>query len=266
MKKYAFGFRNFKKENELCPVCGLPLNSCICEDEPELKCPNTTDCNIVTCNRFGCGESYCSTHDSHICKAIDHHYCQFEECENIANIRCMYCEKYFCDEHLFNHGCEPYIKIKLKNIPINEYVIELKSSELKELFSAENVRIDDCYLIPPEGYSGDDFILKRINDDSYSCLVKADGNFKLKWFTGQGEPEKTITNVYLNIVFKYIKKESEVYQWGCNLGWVVSNEDPLENKFYVDPTNITFETESKYELKGKVEYLIEIVDTHNIDK
>lgn len=39
MKKWIFGFRNVKieepgKENELCPVCGLPLNSCICEDEP----------------------------------------------------------------------------------------------------------------------------------------------------------------------------------------------------------------------------------------
>lgn len=37
--KWIFGFRNVKieepgKENELCPVCGLPLNSCICEDEP----------------------------------------------------------------------------------------------------------------------------------------------------------------------------------------------------------------------------------------
>lgn len=33
--KWIFGFRNVNKENELCPVCGLPLNSCTCGDEPD---------------------------------------------------------------------------------------------------------------------------------------------------------------------------------------------------------------------------------------
>jgi hypothetical protein len=72
MKRFIFAFKhvnNEELENELCPVCRLPLNQCICEEqpEPEPECPDTPDCKVITCT---CGTTYCSTHKTHTCYTI----------------------------------------------------------------------------------------------------------------------------------------------------------------------------------------------------
>ncbi len=94
MKKWIFGFRRVKIE------------------DPELKCPNTPDCNIVTCT---CGTTYCSTHITHTCitapgglscaicdrprelgsEYCDDHkgkYCEIHTGELLQNGKCIMCE------------------------------------------------------------------------------------------------------------------------------------------------------------------------------
>ena len=55
MKKWKLAFSNVKIEE--------PGK----ENEPILECPNTPDCNIVTCT---CGTTYCSTHITHSCVTL----------------------------------------------------------------------------------------------------------------------------------------------------------------------------------------------------
>jgi hypothetical protein len=176
----------------------------------------------------------------------------------------------------------PWIKIKLKDISVDEYYIKLEDSELKELFSAENVSKDDVILIYPSFCSDDKYILTRIGKDKYSCLVKANGEFKLKW-----EPpapgtaiQKPINNVYLNIVLEYTSYEySESlqrnnYYWNCGYAWVVSNDDPPKNEASAASTTRTFTISSKYDLDGQslevrnneVDGLMEIIETNNIEE
>ena len=100
MKKWKLAFSNVNKENELCPVCGLPLNSCVCEEEPEPEpvCPNTPECNIVTCT---CGTTYCSTHITHSCITLPGGLvCDI--CGHPRDLGSIYCSDHkgkYCEKH-----------------------------------------------------------------------------------------------------------------------------------------------------------------------
>lgn len=131
----------------MCPVCVLPLSQCICEDEPILECPNTPDCNIVTCNK--CNESYCSTHKTHECENIpsdDHGTGICAECWMDDPDNCYY------EGDLESHGH--------KDSEIYDYTLALKF----ENNDKNTVTICDGYEI----YTGETGDFETVNSNKKS--------------------------------------------------------------------------------------------------
>ena len=133
MKKWKLAFRNVKieepgKENELCPVCGLPLNSCICGDEP-VNPPEIIDPPVEYCDICGKPLSECEGHSS-----SDHGTGYCAECineeidENPSDDPVE--SSYYYNGNLESHGHEElevydyrYIVLKFENANSNYVTI-----------------------------------------------------------------------------------------------------------------------------------------------
>lgn len=204
MKKWIFGFRNFNneepgKENELCPVCGLPLNSCICKDEPELKCPNTPECNIVNCS---CGESYCSTHETHECEQTD-------------------------DKHR-------YVKIKLNDFNVGTVFGVDKSvdeSKLYKIFGSQDIDTSAIY-IHSGGILNDEYTLIETKDNSdtfvYAEFIQVEIYTDDNW--GEGDTIYKTVEAYMQLEFEYDEEH-----------YVINNEHLWYLRYHlrlVDPNNL----------------------------
>lgn len=257
-----------------------------------------TEATLTEC--IYCHKDFCSNHISK-CSALECNQalcfncstkCSFEGCENVFcdehKKTCQSCNGVFCDEHINNHGCENnYVNIKLTNVPVENYKINLTEEELRTMFDDNSINeYADLSLDCSPRVDGT-FNLKKTGDDEYSCVVKIQKDFDLiytkydeEFDFESDEIKRKINNVYLILCLQYNCKEDKNHYWTLTCEYNVANIEPTivdlgggepDYNIYIEDKG----EDLKYDLKNaKIENKngemntdeenVEIIETHLI--